>query len=235
MNNRINMLLTLLLLLCNFASSENNYNKLNKNSNIRIGEYLREDYLKVLTTTKSPRKSTVFSSPQSLIIEKDNYDKIIHLSIFHEGFGDIKLSKDGHYDILWGGLSNLYVEIVDSQHINIGCDKFVVQEFTYVNNMEEFISNKCIVGEYTDEKGNKFSFKENRKALFNGNIINYYVGLDYPPAFKLDILNAGGNQYGFQWKENRLELYRIIGGDIYEDGKLENKPIYILKPSKIKP
>jgi len=105
-------------------------------------------------------------------------------------------------------------------------------------NINEFVNRILIAGQYTDEQGRRFIFKESGEAVWPDKSFKYKVGLDRIFT-KCDYIfiheekdeNGMSKSYGFEWNDNRLLLYSVhYNPEKAYTRELEEEPLYILTP-----
>jgi hypothetical protein len=104
-----------------------------------------------------------------------------------------------------------------------------LESYSFVGHADQYVAAKCIVGKYADEKGQEDVFTEDGWAFLSNKKLKYTVGLDYPPFFEYDYFMSDSSEYAFKWREGILEIYNVIGGSLFEGGRVDKFPFLNLK------
>jgi hypothetical protein len=150
---------------------------------LRVGEYLREDYIKALCTTLSPMKATRPDDfPQLVAVTRDQSGlSFMPIHNFHEGDEPYHLTGSGLLKQTTGALpqdlGQLTAHTAEAFSLRKGANTF---RFRLVENAERWVSNAAIAGSYRDESGAKYVLDRSGKAIFPGQEpFSYTLGLDH--------------------------------------------------------
>jgi hypothetical protein len=201
---------------------------------VATGEYLRTDYISLLKSTRSPRKSTISGSAQLLLVNRDtNGISIQAIFNFHEGGLTFLLKPDGKIVLTEEQVTNPFVGIIDSAHIKLGYNTSPAQIYCFVGNAEHFAEGICLVGQYLDKDKKKYIFMNDGTVLLRQNKLNYQIGLDVFPALDYDYFTTQSptdtTQYAFSRQNDTIMLFDVVGGDLWQDGKIDLKSGRYLK------
>lgn len=208
-----------------------NHNEQKKNIHILPGDYLRSDYMETLEKTHSPIQSDVFNMPQFIRTQMKK-DGLFLLSIFnfHEGGPEFILFGDGSIitQISAGfNTSNLFIDVIDDQHFELGFDKFKPMTYIFVGEVDLYVANKILVGRYIDESGQNYIFGIDEWAVFPNNKFQYRIGLDHI-LLKYDYFEdvTSNKVYAFKIKNEVLEIFGTSGEN---NENIDKQPLFSLK------
>lgn len=231
-----------LLILFSFTSASI-INALEKNSEIKTGDYLQADYIDTIEKTHSPSSAVSSSTkPQLLMVQKGEYD-LIMVYDFHEFHDGLNVTKDRKsYKAVSDSKSSLAVKItIEGDNLFLtGYDANKPLHFIYVNDAQRYIAAKVIAGDYTDSEGKSYYFREDGTASFGENQFRYEMGLDF--VIRPNSGKTGKKRDYFRNSESsEIFEYEIIDGMmlIYRTGgqeslDVEKEPfLKIKKVSKI--
>lgn len=196
------------------------------------GEYLRNDYITELNKSKSALQALKQHSCQFIAINADSTGFIVSaIENFHDGVPIFHMNKNGTIDpTITNGTKaeNVKLIILDSQHVNLGFNKFVPENYTYVGSVERFVASKVLAGKFADKNGAVYIFNDNGTASLGAETIKYSIGLDYPPSFIMDYYTSNNIDFGFKHFGDTLKIYKVSGESLFEGGTLQNNPWLIL-------
>lgn len=192
---------------------------------IKVGDYLREDYVSIIETTHSPAiaASKLFDEPISITSQetKDGTELMVGYN-FHEGGVCALVQENGEVmttqESCGVDASNLSLIFNDDNSLILGFGKFKRKKYIFVEKAEHFVANKTIVGNYIDAKGIRYSFKEDGSAVFGSEKFKYSIGLDYVERAHSDKTTRDfysvvetGDLYEFEFKDGFLNIYQTSG------------------------
>ena len=149
---------------------------------LRVGEYLREDYIKALCSTLSPLKATRPDGfPQLIVVARGQIGlSFMPIHNFHEGDEPYHVTKTG--TVKQDGLSSSEIGTLIAQ----GPEAFSLEKehstfrFWFVGNAERWVSNAVIAGSYRDASGRMYVLDRSGKAFFPGQkVFSYSLSLDH--------------------------------------------------------
>jgi hypothetical protein len=198
---------------------------------LKLGDYLRDDYVRGLIASRSPFRSSVYDSPQSAkVIRRDGESVLIAVFNFHEGGPDFVILPNGSLAVesdAGSDLSNLTFTILDSTRFRMGFDKFEPQTFIYVGNLDRYVAKFTVVGDYVDGRNRRYAFRADGTAVFPDREFKYSVGTDHVlNHFDYFEDETAHVTYGFKWHNGVLDLFRTHGA-IGQD--VDNTPFSTLR------
>jgi hypothetical protein len=194
------------------------------------GIWIREEYISVLEKTKSPLMAIKELSEVQINFVK-NDDKNFEFCIiynYHEGVSreieKLRPFKEGKFNI---GLTGKYGSDQKEQYFlqvdsleNPSKMTFEYQrgKFNLIKiderDEEDFVNKVVLSGKYRDQTGEIYVFEDNRIARWLNESFKYRVGLDFVFGNHNDIWLVDdkdknlGIYYTYEWKDNRLFVYR---------------------------
>ena len=135
---------------------------------------------------------------------------------FHQGGPDFSLRNDGSISLNpgMGLVSNLSFAIRDSTHFMLGSDEYPKRGYTFVGELDVYMRNLVLEGDYVDAKGFHYLFRNDGVAVFPNRRFTYQVGTDHVfNAFDsfVDTAKKDAEFLGFKRTGDRLEIFRTSG------------------------
>jgi hypothetical protein len=181
------------------------------------GDYLRDDYLENLKRTRSAFKSEAPGQPQLVKVRPaEGAWEVMTVLGFHMGGAEFSLGKDGALSVRagWGtGTSNLTFRIVDSRRFVLGYDEFAPRSYSFVDDVERYLSEHLLAGDYVDGHGRHYIFGRDGVAHFRDGEFHYRVGTDHTFS-KFDYYYAQQKEsgvFGFKLAGDTLDIFRTSG------------------------
>lgn len=150
---------------------------------LRLGEYLREDYIEALCSTLSPLKATRPDEfPQLIALTRDQTGlSFMPNHNFHEGDEPYYITGSGLVKQNSGALSQdlgqLTIHHPEAFSLRKGAGSF---RFRFVENAERWVSNAVLAGSYRDASGAEYVLDRSGKAIFPGQKpFSYTLALDH--------------------------------------------------------
>jgi hypothetical protein len=224
------------------------------------GVWINEAYLNVLSTLKSPHAAARKAAPVVIAIRREGRGYPIVVTDFN------KATLEAVLDIEPDGKAGAYRLVIGEEDKPVSSSEVKYLRFEAVKNAQgkietlraaeptlmkgkwaQFvplggelsprINRLVIAGEYTDEKGGAWVFKESGEALWPGQTFLYELSLNDPGAGcdylqGEDPAKAGAAQdrkrYGYRWKTGKLSIHpaRLAGRKVVCD----DKPLARLTP-----
>lgn len=197
-------------------------------NDLKTGEYASEEYLALLSSC-SPLKAAKSASPQSIKITsgKDGYGLHTYYD-FNEGGPVYKLENGAPPKLVEGVGPNPEFERLDSVRMTFGYANHPKKTFRYVGNVNKFVSEKCLVGQYSGLRGENANFSAEGSFILNGVKKKYSVGPYFPPSFERDYFIADFVEYGFSRNRDTLNVFEVKNGSLFEDGAMSLSPAMVL-------
>ena len=183
------------------------------------GCWVSEDYYKSIKKYKSPKKAQ--SGAQFIEIPKRTLLTTTIINNFHEGSATMVVLKNmGHYE-LWGYdedsiKQHLYnIKVVSPTKIKIGTTYYIKINVTKKDYSYTILEELLFKGIYTTKEGKKVEFKNNGRVEGLDDFKYYTPYIDYYDAgMGIDQISLGKSEntkedYGFKYKNNVLEIYKI--------------------------
>lgn|GEM_PF-5684456 len=166
-------------------------------------------------------KITPDSTGYNLVYSYDLHDSGIHTidSLAHES---------GEYRLFSGGTNlNERVKVLGQGDDMKLVWKYstpsgvMVDTFASVNpSFEKFLGQSVMAGEYSDEDNNRIYFGEDGRAWWNGDSVNYRVGMDFLES-RFDYFEVSTGEFGrestvmyaYKWDGPKLYIYPTVSDD----------------------
>jgi hypothetical protein len=185
------------------------------------GNWISADYLQNLLDHQSPRKAQEGSEDCFIQLPGSTLQPATMVINFHEGLSDLVTVKHNDAYQLWEKQNDtlsraLYVlEPISADTLKIGGKSFVkIQPVT--KGQEPLILEEILFkGVYTSKNGERVEFKNNGEISGLGQYKYYRPVIDYYDAgLQIDQVGLGETMdaveyFGFKFKKNKLELYKI--------------------------
>jgi hypothetical protein len=222
-------------------------------------EWLNADYLKTLKETKSTFKASK-DIYYSAMIFKLNQKTVEWMQCynFHEGLGYIieYFGKNGevYYPVFspeqWSAyvtkentfvFSGNPVDKIEWSFVEIYNNPGEQKHLTFVRaepDIKTIINSLTIAGNYKDNKGLRYSFSEDGKAVWPDRSFDYEVipdnvltNYDYFMTSAMIEKNRHETK-GFEWKDGNLFIFNITDTGETDTPEKDNKPFLVLTPVK---
>lgn len=197
--------------------------------NLNAGDYMREEYVQSLTTTRSPLKSW-----RAMQAEKSESVEIITIGTdtdgtfltvgynFHEGSEPIRPAIDGSVAL---DNSRYSIQVLDNNLFVLSNDKNSLR-FRYVGDWQKWSSQIVFAGTYHDEKGRRYTFEPNGNAEFPSNLVfDYNAGLDMIlTSYDYVYSNKLKRTWAFRFRSDTLEIFDVDLDKNEPEGLVAPKP-----------
>jgi hypothetical protein len=177
----------------------------------RDGDYLSTAYLAALEKKKSHEKAWMTGAPQSIAVSRENKQIVLGLNInWHEGDGT-KFDQE-RLGIQFDDVRLTALVPIDATHFRFTDDDTTLT-YRYVGNAETYITEKLLVGVYTDAQGHRYAFGADGKAHFPGRTFRYeiYTDMVFEDCDEIEDVDATKPNdlklFGFAWHGDALYLY----------------------------
>lgn len=185
------------------------------------GSWISESYLEHIQRHKSPRKAQVGSEEVFIQIPPITLKPTNLIYNFHEtGYELVTLNENGKYH-LWEKQNDSLVQPMYRIEI-LSHDKIRIGEKTYIKinpvtdtKATRILEEILFKGIYTSRKGQKVEFKNNGEITGLEPYKHYVPLIDYFDAgLQIDQIGLGESPdkleyFGFKFKEDELDLYKI--------------------------
>lgn len=186
---------------------------------LRLGEYLREDYIDALCSTLSPLKATRPDDfPQLIVVARDEIGlSLMPIHNFHEGDEPYRVARDGtlkqNTNALRQDMGQFTIRDTGCFNLRKGATMF---RFRFVENAERWVSTAVIAGSYRDGRGVAYVFDHSGKAHFPGReAFSYTLGLDHVLTDHDYIYSSDlKTSWAAYVSQRRLSLHDESGDDI---------------------
>lgn len=185
---------------------------------LRSGEYLSEDYIERLKKTRSPLHATTAEEAFDLVI-LDHQQNGVHLNTilnFHEGGPEIRVDLKGHITVPVDAgmdIKDLVVTADGKQSLIVGFSSFKPKRFLLVGKTATYVGKEILAGKYLDDRGQRYEFRDDGKAIFPDRQFSYTIGIDHVlNAFDYFVDEGNGKLYGFRVDGLKLYIYNTSGG-----------------------
>lgn len=185
------------------------------------GNWISADYLQHLTQHQSPRKAQEGSEDCYIQIPGSTLQPATMVINFHEGLSDLVTVKQNDSYQLWEKQNDtlsraLYIlEPVSNDTLKIGGKSFVKIKPVLKGQEPLILEEILFKGVYTSANGQRVEFKNNGEVSGLAKYKYYLPVIDYFDAgLQIDQVGLGETRdvleyYGFKFKKNKLELYKI--------------------------
>ncbi len=198
-------------------------------ADLKSGEFVSEEYLHTISDSQSPVKASETLRPQSIKIETDKKGVTLKtIEDFNEGGPVFRLEKNKPPQSIEGGGSDPELKGIDSTHFAFGYKGHPSVGYTYIVNLERFVSKICLEGDYSGINKEQVEFTDRGEFIVNGIKRKFSIGLYYPPAFKRDYFISETTEYGFSRMSDTLKIWEVKNGSLFEDGEMSREPAMIL-------
>ena len=185
------------------------------------GNWISETYLRDIKEHQSPRKAQETIEECYIQLPDQTLRTSTMVINFHEGISDlVMVSNNGAFQ-LWektgDTLSNVKytIKAIAADSIKIGDKLFVKINSSSAGNEPRILEEILFKGTYITKKGEHIEFKSNGEVSGFGNYKYYKPLTDYFDAgLQIDQVGLGETAgkmeyFGFKFKRNKLELYKL--------------------------
>lgn len=150
-------------------------------SRLKIGDYLRTDYLEKLDATHSPLQASVPDTAQLIqVLGESDGLHLVTVFNFHDGGAAFLLAEDGSFS----GIDELVpthpdLNILTDHSFRLKFDEFPAATYQFADNAKSFVAGKTLAGMYKDQAGQVYVFRPDGWAIFPDRKFKYEVGLDH--------------------------------------------------------
>jgi hypothetical protein len=209
----------------------------NKDLEIKHGEYLISDYVEIIEKSHSPFLASLSSRrPELLIAFRGEYNLVL-VHDFHEFHDGLNIIDGKAYSAISGDKNTPAITVtVDNEGIVLtGYDVNKPLNFIYVGDAQRFIAGKVITGDYVDSEGKIYSFREDGTAYLGEKHFKYEIGLDFvmrPDSDKTGkkrdyFLNSDTHElFEYEIAEGVMSIYRTGGQEAMD---VDAKPFLKIK------
>jgi hypothetical protein len=199
------------MVLLSFLNSES----LCAQAQLKSGNFLSSEYIDKLQKTRSPLTAEGSRTINLIVVEKqNNKTRVMPILNFHEGGPAFRLKQSGMLELEDSAglkISDYLLQIVTNKKISFAINRLQTDEYVYVKNVQELISQICIAGQYVDDKDRRFVFEPNGTAKTPDGTMKFIIGVDHIP-YQFDYLEDSNTHqvYKFVRKKCTLEIYRVL-------------------------
>ncbi len=204
------------------------------------GDYLSAEYVQEVTRTRSPLKAEGMIGGLKLVqVRRDgNRIRLGPVINFHEGDLRFVVNSDGSITPEPRGtdVSNVIATVLDDHTIRFGYGEFKPTNYFYVKEAGAYLSKAVLVGNYKDEQGRGYEFREDGWAIFPDRKFEFEIGLDHVLEDYDYFMDAGQNKkqfpwrlWVFKWNRGALEIFRTKEVDGI-DKIIDSHPFLELRP-----
>lgn len=209
------------------------------------GEWLSQSYLEALEETRSPIKASGGPVTAFKILKEGDSYQWMQIFGFHEAINleiyDVKPAREAHSYLVFcdseieGGSEKIMLQNPDSFDVLVWIkhQQRGVDTLTFIRarpDIESFINQMVLAGDYTDDAGRRFSFSPSGEARWPDRSFSYQINLDHE-GVDCDVFSILHEEewqgYGFAWRQNKLLIYPVQGVEILSCAK---QPLFILTP-----
>jgi hypothetical protein len=184
---------------------------------IREGEYLSENYIAALISTKSPGKASeiVFTERSNYIVKSEGQNQVVGVVInFHEGAASFVLKPSGETFVVvepygYAADNKPAVKIIDRERFVATWADSAPMKVVYVGSAEQWVANQILTGKYQNKNGEVVAFREDGRSTILGKETKCSMGLDYVRPSP-DYLYCDKIFFGFQVQGDILKLFRSL-------------------------
>jgi hypothetical protein len=212
------------------------------------GTWVNENYLNNLKELRAPIKAINKIGYPVFYIRKDKNQYVFNAVVeFHQGIGWIitdliRLSKEKFYEFKLDNGRTIQFNVIDENQVKINrisiIDKdnktIFVRIYDKEQEIQEYVNNMILAGEYKDSSGKLYRFKNNNIAQWPNRTFEYRLNLD--PVFnQFDYFETKEKQseiFGFEFVEGDLYIFKTKSRVNTEGLDKETKPFLILRPVK---
>lgn len=197
------------------------------------GDYLRDDYLKVLHKTRSPWQAGKPGGPLMIRVQPQAGKWFLTpIFNFHEGDYHFILGTDAALTSQEGRTEKPVWTLTDHFHFRLGYERNPEHEYTFVGDLDRYLRDLTIAGEYVDASGNRYSFGSDGWAYFPKSRFQYQVGADHVFS-SFDYLmvqkkvdSSEADFYGFIKDGDVLSIFETSGE---LNDKMSDRPRFVLR------
>jgi len=209
------------------------------------GEWLSQSYLEALKETRSPIEASGESVTAFKILKEGDYYQWMQIYGFHEAINleiyAVKPAREAHSYLVFcdseieGGSEKIMLQNSDNFDVLVWIkqEQRGVDTLTFIRarpDIESFINQIVLAGDYTDDAGRRFSFSTSGEARWPDRSFRYRINLD-PEGLECDVFSIPDQPewqgYGFAWRLNKLLIYAVRG---VETLSCDQPPLLILTP-----
>jgi hypothetical protein len=150
-------------------------------SQLRPGEFLREDYIKALCETLSPLAAAPTGEPPQLMVVGQDRDGISFMPVhnLHEGDNLFRPAKQGRLRLGDSEGDDFVLAVKNPESFSLRQGNSELR-FRLVTDAERWVSDAVLAGRYRDQSGAEYEFKSGGQALFpGGKRFQYTLALDH--------------------------------------------------------